>query len=255
MWQGKRKLFIKHSVSSLFLFIRTRSRHSISPPHYMSTLTPHPSRTPLPAHLASPSFEKPSTHFCAPRTPILPLLSLDLIHNTTTFQLSPPPSPSPPTMSKVPEMQEVSSLFAAARAVDTETELPPPPYAPASLPRTQNPGFCAHAFSERAANSVPGGGRTGTQYFEACPCGFIVSDSIPASYKEGWPGWIDPSVNYRWESHLPPSNFTSTSTSSKKLDLEEGGGRDWAAGSALSMMGCGRAGWASRSGMRISGAM
>ncbi|TVY41698.1 hypothetical protein LSUB1_G003165 [Lachnellula subtilissima] len=183
----------------------------------MSTLTltlTHPA----PAHLASSSFEKPSTHFCAPRSPILPLLSLlDLIH-TTTFQLSPPPSPS--TMSKVPEMQEVSRSLFAARAA--ETELPPPPYAPAPLPRTQNPGFCQHAFSERNANTMPGGGRTGSQYFEPCTCGFVVSDSIPASYKEGWPGWIDPSVNYRWESHIPPSN--PTFASNKKLDLEEGGG-------------------------------
>jgi hypothetical protein len=44
---------------------------------------------------------------------------------------------------------------------------------------------------------------TALQYFTPCAaCGASISDMIPASYKTGWADWVDPSVNFRWESHV-----------------------------------------------------
>lgn len=41
------------------------------------------------------------------------------------------------------------------------------------------------------------------EYFSSCKsCSFLCGDEIPASYKTGWPEWVDPSVNFRWESHV-----------------------------------------------------
>jgi hypothetical protein len=41
------------------------------------------------------------------------------------------------------------------------------------------------------------------QYFTPCKaCSFVCGDEIPAVYKQGWLDWIDPSVNFRWESHV-----------------------------------------------------
>jgi len=43
----------------------------------------------------------------------------------------------------------------------------------------------------------------GSQYFEPCKgCSFLCSNEIPSVYKTGWYNWIDPSVNFRWESHV-----------------------------------------------------
>jgi len=40
-------------------------------------------------------------------------------------------------------------------------------------------------------------------YFKPCQaCGFVCGDEIPAVYKTGWLDWVDPSVNFRWESHV-----------------------------------------------------
>jgi hypothetical protein len=86
--------------------------------------------------------------------------------------------------------------------VPTTTEEPPPPYK-TETSRYHNPGFCEFAFRERQANSVPGCGMTASQYFSPCKsCSFLCGDEIPASYKTSWPEWVDPSVNFRWESHV-----------------------------------------------------
>ncbi|RDL35419.1 uncharacterized protein BP5553_07350 [Venustampulla echinocandica] len=90
----------------------------------------------------------------------------------------------------------------------TATE-PPPPYTPSPSAQASapNPGFCPLAFSERHANRTPGGGMTAAQYFAPCAfCSTVIGDGIPALYKEGWAKtWVDPSVNFRWESHVPPT--------------------------------------------------
>ena len=81
------------------------------------------------------------------------------------------------------------------------TDDPPPPYIADTQP--VNPGFCDLAFRERQANRVPGGGMTAPQYYAPCKsCSFICGDEIPRAYKAGWPEWVDPSVNFRWESHV-----------------------------------------------------
>ena len=77
----------------------------------------------------------------------------------------------------------------------------PPPYSNDSHPI--NPGFCDAAFSEREANLRPKEGMPSEQYYKPCKqCGLVCGDYIPASYKSGWPQWVDPSVNFRWESHI-----------------------------------------------------
>jgi len=78
----------------------------------------------------------------------------------------------------------------------------PPPYsADAHLP--YNPGFCAQGHLERLANQRPKEGMPSSQYYKACKgCGLVCGDYIPASYKAAWPQWVDPSVNFRWESHI-----------------------------------------------------
>ncbi|KAH8682871.1 hypothetical protein BGZ60DRAFT_398863 [Tricladium varicosporioides] len=95
-----------------------------------------------------------------------------------------------------------------SKGLTASTEPPPPPYTP--TPSATNPGFCPLAFSERHANRTPGGGLTAAQYFAPCAlCGTQISDTIPGIYKEGWK-WVDPSVNFRWESHLPPNSAMAT---------------------------------------------
>jgi len=83
------------------------------------------------------------------------------------------------------------------------TDDPPPPYKSEASLYHHNPGFCESAFRERQANGVPGGGMTASQYFAPCKtCSFLCGDEIPAAYKAGWPEWVDPSVNFRWEAHV-----------------------------------------------------
>jgi hypothetical protein len=87
-------------------------------------------------------------------------------------------------------------------SLPTTTDDPPPPYKTESS-IYHNPGFCEFAFRERQANREPGGGMTASQYFSPCKsCSFLCGDEIPASYKTNWPEWVDPSVNFRWESHV-----------------------------------------------------
>ena len=84
----------------------------------------------------------------------------------------------------------------------TSDSVPPPAYEENSyLPI--NPGFCDLAWRERKANRIAGGGMQSSQYAEPCPeCGLICGDFIPPSYRNDWPEWVDPSVNFRWESHI-----------------------------------------------------
>jgi len=43
---------------------------------------------------------------------------------------------------------------------------------------------------------------TAEEYFAPCKaCSLVCGDQIPANYQNGWPEWVDPSVNFRWESH------------------------------------------------------
>ncbi len=107
-----------------------------------------------------------------------------------------------------PEMCEVSHAMPKTSSGTTLTappqivDDPPPPYTSNSL--TTNPGFCEAAFKERLSNRVSGGGMPGAQYFEPCKtCSFICDDLIPRAYKTDWKEWVDPSVNFRWESHIP----------------------------------------------------
>jgi len=95
-------------------------------------------------------------------------------------------------------------------AEDSEPTIPPPPYSPSSKnhPSTttslSNPGFCPLAFTERQANRVPGGGLPSSTYLLPCAsCSLTIGSTIPASYKLGWKDWVDPSLNFRWESHVP----------------------------------------------------
>jgi len=82
------------------------------------------------------------------------------------------------------------------------TEEPPPPYAPDTSP-LRNPGFCELAFQERLANRKPGGGMTASEYFAPCKsCSVVCGDEISPAYKFGWLDWVDPSLNFRWESHV-----------------------------------------------------
>jgi len=84
----------------------------------------------------------------------------------------------------------------------TPLEEPPPPYLPSSSTPVTNPGFCDLAFKERHDNRVPGGGMPSSQYALPCKaCGFHCGDEIPPAYKSGWHESVDPSINYRWESH------------------------------------------------------
>lgn len=79
-------------------------------------------------------------------------------------------------------------------------EPPPPPYHESA---PTNPGFCELAFRERHENTIPKGGMTAAEYFLPCKaCGFVCGDEIPQIYKQGWLDWTDPSVNFRWESHV-----------------------------------------------------
>lgn len=88
----------------------------------------------------------------------------------------------------------------AALNATPSTDEPPPPYADSA---PTNPGFCELAFRERQENSVPKGGMPAAEYFEPCKtCGFVCGDEIPNVYKQGWLDWVDPSVNFRWESHV-----------------------------------------------------
>ncbi|KAI9049660.1 hypothetical protein LZ554_006685 [Drepanopeziza brunnea f. sp. 'monogermtubi'] len=101
----------------------------------------------------------------------------------------------------------MATIKAAEAAADITTtsastlEEPPPPYMASTL--APNPGFCELAFRERHDNKIAGGGMLAVQYFAPCKaCGFQCGDEIPAVYKQGWLDWIDPSVNFRWESHV-----------------------------------------------------
>ncbi|KAG9231304.1 hypothetical protein BJ875DRAFT_469887 [Amylocarpus encephaloides] len=114
-----------------------------------------------------------------------------------------------PEMSQTTTSPFTSSTVSMASLPLVAAEPPPPPYTPSSAApihtSSTNPGFCPLAFSERHANKTPGGGMTAAQYFAPCPaCGTVVQDAIPGTYKEGWRDWVDPSVNFRWESHVPP---------------------------------------------------
>ncbi|CAL3966196.1 unnamed protein product [Diplocarpon coronariae] len=87
----------------------------------------------------------------------------------------------------------------------TTSDEPPPPYIASTLP--SNPGFCTLAYCERLDNRIPGSGMLAAQYFAPCrACSFECGDTIPAVYKQGWLDWIDPSVNFRWESHAASAN-------------------------------------------------
>ena len=92
---------------------------------------------------------------------------------------------------------KLPSMAGASTSVE-----PPPPYSDESyLP--VNPGFCDLAWRERQANQRPKEGMSSEQYYKACKdCGLVCGDYIPGSYKAGWPQWVDPSVNFRWESHI-----------------------------------------------------
>lgn len=80
---------------------------------------------------------------------------------------------------------------------------PPPPYHDPNSSGPSNPGFCELAFRERQENKIPCGGMTAAQYFAPCKaCSFTCGDHIPSVYKTGWLDWVDPSVNFRWESHV-----------------------------------------------------
>jgi hypothetical protein len=66
-----------------------------------------------------------------------------------------------------------------------------------------NPGFCELAWRERQANQRPRGGMLRKQYTKPCrDCGLVCGTSLPASYTEGWKQYVDPSLNFRWESHI-----------------------------------------------------
>ncbi|KAG0648483.1 hypothetical protein D0Z07_5252 [Hyphodiscus hymeniophilus] len=87
----------------------------------------------------------------------------------------------------------------------TSDESPPPYSNSRYLP--VNPGFCNQAWEERQANQRPKEGMPSDQYYKPCKgCGLVCGDYIPASYKAGWPKWVDPSVNFRWESHIAASS-------------------------------------------------
>lgn len=112
-----------------------------------------------------------------------------------------------------------SNQSSSTSAVD-----PPPPY---NDPSEKNPGFCQNAFRERQENKLPGGGMTAREYFAPCTaCGYRSRDdfAIPASYKNGWLDWVDPSVNFRWESHVC-SNSTDSQSDEKKEEVAEQAGR------------------------------
>jgi hypothetical protein len=65
---------------------------------------------------------------------------------------------------------------------------------------------------------------TASQYYAPCPaCGVVVGDEIPAGYKEGW-RWVDPSVNFRWESHIAAS--PNTTAKGKREMVEKGNGNE-----------------------------
>ncbi|CZS93018.1 uncharacterized protein RAG0_03500 [Rhynchosporium agropyri] len=96
---------------------------------------------------------------------------------------------------------KAAEMSAALCAKPSTSDEPPPPYDPSILP--PNPGFCELAFRERLDNRIPGGGMSSAQYFAPCKsCGIVCGDEIPPVYKNGWLDWIDPSVNFRWESHV-----------------------------------------------------
>lgn len=41
-----------------------------------------------------------------------------------------------------------------------------------------------------------------SEYYLPCQaCSVVCGSNIPISYKTGWMDWVDPSVNFRWESH------------------------------------------------------
>lgn len=99
---------------------------------------------------------------------------------------------------KQPEMTEVTAKPPPPTYNSSSSDAPPPP----PYTYTSNPGFCALAFAERASNALPNGGMTSDDYFLPCSaCTFTCGTAIPPSYKIAWPQWVDPSVNFRWESH------------------------------------------------------
>jgi hypothetical protein len=107
-------------------------------------------------------------------------------------------------ISSLPSFHSMSPLSKLPTIITTTastTDEPPPPYNPLCEPT--NPGFCEFAFRERLANRVPGGGMKAAQYFEPCKgCSFLCGDEIPAAYHANWRESVDPSVNFRWESHV-----------------------------------------------------
>lgn len=99
-----------------------------------------------------------------------------------------------PTKAQREEEADISTIISS--------DEPPPPYLAASSTSITNPGFCDLAFRERYNNRLPGGGMHSSQYPLPCEdCGFVCGDKIPSTYKIGWHDWVDPSVNFRWESH------------------------------------------------------
>jgi hypothetical protein len=95
-------------------------------------------------------------------------------------------------------MEEINSKIIPSSPLTLDE--PPPPYV-ADLSVT-NPGFCAEAFRERQSNRIPGGGRTAAEYSQPCKaCSVVCGDQIPGTFYNNWPEWVDPSVNFRWESH------------------------------------------------------
>lgn len=82
-----------------------------------------------------------------------------------------------------------------------ESAYPPPPYD--TKTSLSNPGFCPYAYAERQANREPGGGMPSAAYSLPCKgCHLTVGSIIPVSYKYGWKDAVDPSLNFRWESHI-----------------------------------------------------
>ncbi|TAQ90689.1 hypothetical protein B7494_g958 [Chlorociboria aeruginascens] len=101
-----------------------------------------------------------------------------------------------------------------------QSATPPPPYDGAS---SSNPGFCPAAFHERQANRLPGGGMKAASYYEPCStCGLQCGNLIPGSYKGGWPEWVDPSVNFRWESHVAPKDYDEEKAMGMGMGAGEG---------------------------------
>ncbi len=114
-------------------------------------------------------------------------------------------------------MASKAAEAAAIEATSSAAYEPPPPYDASSA---TNPGFCELAFRERQDNRIPGGGMPSAQYFAPCKaCSFVCGDKIPPVYKTGWLDWIDPSVNFRWESHVAVEKGEKDGGSETRVEL------------------------------------